>query len=80
MTTRDLNRHQIREKSRRHQNNQHWRAINEQRLTDEVIDRLVDMDHPTLKGYEHSMYEYVLKLNSTGQTYKVKQILDALSP
>ena len=79
MATRDLNRHQIREKDRRYKNNRYFRQLNESLLTEEVINKLVDMDHPKLKGDEHSMYSYVLWLNSNGHTYKAKQILDALS-
>jgi len=51
----------------------------ETRLTDEVIDKLLDMDHPSIKSDDHSMYSYVLWCLSHGHSYKVKLILDAIS-
>jgi len=79
LATRHLTLEQKRSKQRRYRDNKYWRSVNESRLTPEVVDQLLDMPHPNETEDWQSMYSYVLELNKTGQTYKVKQILDAIS-
>ena len=78
----DMSRHhsleQNRRKQRRYRDNKYWAADVRSRITPEIEAKLLDAPHPFFNDEWQSLYCYVDWLLNHGQSYKARQIIDAL--
>ena len=69
---------QNRRKQRRYRDNKYWAADVRSRITPEIEEKLLLAPHPHIADESHSLYTYIDWLLGHGQSFKARQIIDAL--